>query len=317
MIEEQDNSSGANKEAGSNRAAVKGLLSVPLLAVIALALVAAVAVSGYLMWQPGNSQPPPPNPNNPVQVMDGSDKPVPSHTPIVAQVVPTKAPPTSTPLPTTPPTATALPSNTPLPSATATITPSNASTAPIDTPALPVPTQYTAPRPTSTPRPSTNTGGGTVASSGPGTPLRLRIPAIGVSAAVEKVGVASDGTMGIPSDEWDVGWYKQGYLPGANGNSVIDGHLDWTHGPAVFWNLAKLNIGDAIYVSDSKGVERKFLITNMVAYPYNNAPLNAIFGPANAAHLNLITCDGVFNHTTHNYNKRLVVFTTLASVAQQ
>ncbi len=283
-------------------------LNVPLLG-IGVVVIALLAVGGYFLMQPSRPPIPPSNNQNQglAQVLDGSAGVQPSITPSF-----TPAPPTFTPMPmpTLRPTATDVPVDTPLPSNTP---------LPTDTPAP------TSPPPTSPP----SQGGGNVASNstapksnpppptatpkpGPGLPLRLRIPAIGVNAAVEYVGVASDGTMAIPADEWDVAWFKKGYRPGSLGNAVIDGHLDWTHGPAVFWNLAKLNVGDAVYVSDDKGTERKFLVTDVVTYPYNNAPLTAIFGPSNTADLNLITCNGVYSKTAHNYNKRLVVYTTLA-----
>jgi sortase A len=48
-------------------------------------------------------------------------------------------------------------------------------------------------------------------------------------------------------------------------------------------------------------------------YPYNDAPLQQIFGPSPQAHLNLITCGGTFDRASRNYNKRLVVYTRLAA----
>jgi len=152
------------------------------------------------------------------------------------------------------------------------------------------------------------------ASAGPGAPTRLRIPAIGVNAAIEYVTTAADGTMDIPKNEWNVAWYRLGYVPGTPGNAVIDGHLDWIHGPAVFWNLAKLKPGNAIYVKDKRGVERTFIVTEVVAYPFDQAPLDRIFGASSTAQLNLITCNGQFDKSARNYNKRLVVYSTLSKL---
>ena len=41
----------------------------------------------------------------------------------------------------------------------------------------------------------------------------------------------------VPSKPTDVAWYKPGPAPGEAGDAVIDGHLDWTTGRAVFWDL--------------------------------------------------------------------------------
>ncbi len=142
--------------------------------------------------------------------------------------------------------------------------------------------------------------------------MRLRIPAIGVSATVERVSVVEDGTRAVPKNEWNVGWYRGGYVPGTLGNAVMAGHLDWTNGPAVFWNLKRLKVGDTIYVTDSRKVERKFIVQRTVVYPFDQAPLDAIYGKSANANLNLITCAGKYDRALQNYDKRLVVYTTLA-----
>ncbi len=274
-------------------------------------------MGGYFIWQPGGDPPPLPNPpNSSVQVIEGKAGQIPSSTSVLPTVTPVPA--TSTPRPVTNTPAPAT--NTPVP-ATNTLAPiatsmSSASPTPSVTPiANNTPAPPAAPSTNVRPTPAPNNGG-TIADNGPGLPVRLRIPAIGVNAAVERVGVANDGSMAVPASEWDVGWFRRGYLPGSLGNAVIDGHLDWIHGPAVFWNLSKLNPGDAIYITDDKGVQRKFIVTALVTYPYDNAPLNNIFGGSSQAHLNLVTCNGVYSHTARNYNKRLVVYTTLAGVAR-
>jgi LPXTG-site transpeptidase (sortase) family protein len=301
QADEGDKLEQINEGLNSQADEAKGWLSAPLLAFGALVLLGLFAVSSYFIWQPGGDPPPAPS-NSSVQVMEGKVGPIPSNTPVPPTFTPLPA--TNTPVPATntpAPSATTVPSATPAPSVTSTTS---------NTPA-PTAVPPTNVRPTPAPNNS-----GTIADNGPGIPAHLRIPAIGVNAAIERVGVASDGTMAVPVSEWDVGWYRRGYLPGSLGNAVIDGHLDWINGPAVFWNLAKLIPGDAIYVTDDKGVQRKFVVTTVVAYPYDNAPLNNIFGDSNQAHLNLITCSGDYSRTARNYNKRLVVYTMLANVVQ-
>ena len=57
------------------------------------------------------------------------------------------------------------------------------------------------------PRTQLSTASGTTATSTAG-PARLRIPAIGVDAAVESVGVTAEGDLHVPRDARDVGWYS-------------------------------------------------------------------------------------------------------------
>lgn len=146
-----------------------------------------------------------------------------------------------------------------------------------------------------------------------GAPITLLIPKIGVNAPIESVGLDPDGAMGAPSNPFWTGWFDEGVLPGEPGNAVIDGHLDWaTVGAAVFWNLRQLKSGDKVEVEMPAKRILTFAVAHSASYPYDNAPLNEIFGSATTPNLNLITCNGVFDRTTRNYNQRLVVFTHLA-----
>lgn len=145
---------------------------------------------------------------------------------------------------------------------------------------------------------------------------RLQIPAIGVNALIENVGVNSDGTLAVPAkgtpNEWtNVGWYQGGPVPGQHGSSVIDGHLDRPGGsPAVFWNLKNLHLGDLITVTGPKGTTH-FKVMLMMWYSPTNAPLKAIFSNTSGTYLNLITCAGTWIPAQHQTTLRLVVYTTL------
>jgi len=143
----------------------------------------------------------------------------------------------------------------------------------------------------------------------PGLPAELLIPAIKVDAPVEQVGEDPDGAMAVPQQWNDVGWFKLGYRPGELGSSVIAGHLDSTTDRAVFWDLHLLKAGDKVLVKDDAGKQLTFQVQSTAAYQYDQAPLQKIFGPAEAAMLNLITCNGTFDRATANYNQRLVVYT--------
>ena len=145
---------------------------------------------------------------------------------------------------------------------------------------------------------------------GPGVPVRLRIPALGLMTAIEPVGLRA-GAMDVPTNVWHVGWFHLGPRPGDVGNAVIDGHLDSTTGPAIFLDLHNLRVGDRIYVTDRAGIERGFVVTDLHSYRLTDAPLARIFGPTTGRHLNLITCSGTWQAWEHLYDQRLVVYTRL------
>ena len=141
-------------------------------------------------------------------------------------------------------------------------------------------------------------------------PVRLKIPSINVDAAIEYVGVTPKGAMATPSNITSVGWFDLGPRPGENGNAVIAGHFDGENGEAgVFANLDKLKTGDKLYVEDSKGTSTTFIVRGSRAY--NPGYANDVFSGTSSAHLNLITCNGVWDETKKSFSKRLVVFTDM------
>ncbi|WP_167356031.1 class F sortase [Halobacillus aidingensis] len=140
------------------------------------------------------------------------------------------------------------------------------------------------------------------------TPNTVTIPAIDVKADIENVGRYANGQMGEPESVDGVGWYKDGYQPGAKGSAVLAGHVDSLTGPAVFYNLEDLQEGDEIIVTDEEGTEQTFIVQKSEAYDRKNAPLNKIFGFSYRRQLNLITCTGEFNKEAGTHDERLVVY---------
>ncbi len=158
-----------------------------------------------------------------------------------------------------------------------------------------------------------NSGPQKLTNGKPALPVRLTIPVLGVNANIEHVTVDKDNNMDIPKNPANVAWFKLGTIPGNPGNAAINGHLDW-YGvrQAVFYFLDRLSPGDRVYVRDETGRDRAFVVTRKLVCVYNQCPLLEVFGPAPTPRLNLITCAGVFNRATQNYDRRTVVFTELA-----
>lgn len=139
--------------------------------------------------------------------------------------------------------------------------------------------------------------------------MRLEIPKIGVDAAIDYVGITSQGELGVPTGPANAGWYDLGPRPGEKGNAVIDGHFGYkNHIPAVFDNLHTLQKGDKLYVKDMKGITATFVVRELRTYgPADYAP--AVFRSSDGkAHLNLITCEGTWNQAQKSFSNRLVVF---------
>ena len=141
-------------------------------------------------------------------------------------------------------------------------------------------------------------------------PVRLKILAINVDSAIEYVGLAPDGTMDVPKERANVAWFSLGASPGESGSAVIAGHYGWENKKgSAFDNLYKLREGDKLYIEDDRGATISFVVRESRRYD-PKADASEVFGSSDdKSHLNLVTCEGVWDEHTNQYSKRLVVFT--------
>jgi sortase (surface protein transpeptidase) len=138
-------------------------------------------------------------------------------------------------------------------------------------------------------------------------PARLQVPKIGVDAPVDAVGTDSQDRMAAPTTADHVGWFRPGPVPGAPGNAVFDGHLDWYGTPhAVFWRLGQLRIGDEVTVVGSDGSRASFAVFASDYYAYDAHP-PGLFATNGSPSLALITCAGSWDRAQGTYLQRLVV----------
>ena len=141
----------------------------------------------------------------------------------------------------------------------------------------------------------------------PVTPEYVRIPSLGINAAVEQVGQNGGGNMAAPKHFDAVAWYKLGSRPGDAGNAIIAGHLNNSLGlSGVFEDLSTIQLGSEIVIV-GEGREIRYVVREMHVYGANDAPASAIFSTAGPSRLILITCDGAWDSGVRSYDKRLVV----------
>ncbi|MGE3961878.1 MAG: class F sortase [Dehalococcoidia bacterium] len=151
---------------------------------------------------------------------------------------------------------------------------------------------------------------------------RLRIPAIGVDAAIGAHEVVDD-AMPNPYGPGDISWYDFGTVwfggaPGAGQNAVMSGHVNYNasvsyagvryRGAGVFARLGDLAPGDVVEV-DRGGVTYRYMVSwsRLLADASNSSwgDVLSAFVPTDS--LTLYTCDGAFNGATLSYSHRLVV----------
>lgn len=145
-------------------------------------------------------------------------------------------------------------------------------------------------------------------------PVHLIIPSIKVDSKVDGVGITAAGVMEVPDSVTNTGWFNLGPSPGATGSAVIAGHFDGKNGEsAVFNNLNKLNPGDRIFVIDNLQNITTFVVRESREFAPGYA--EEVFKSQDTkAHLNLVTCDGVWEAGKKSYSKRLVVFADIYKV---
>ncbi len=115
--------------------------------------------------------------------------------------------------------------------------------------------------------------------------------------------------MGVPALPTDVAWYSLGPKPGQIGSAVLAGHVDWYGGvTGVFADLDTLAPGDTVVILDDYGSEISFVVREVRAYGSGDDATDVFVSTDGVAHLNLVTCTGIWDRDAGQYTKRLVVF---------
>jgi sortase (surface protein transpeptidase) len=153
--------------------------------------------------------------------------------------------------------------------------------------------------------------GGPAAPMGRSNPVRLRIPAIAVDTVLMDLGLQGDGTMEVPPDGIQAGWYTGAPTPGELGPAVIAGHVDWGGKPAVFNRLHTLGPDDEIIVMREDGTAAAFRVTRIEQFPKNAFASSKVYGNIDHPGLRLITCGGSFDPQLQSYEYNIVVFAEL------
>ncbi|MFC8850160.1 MULTISPECIES: class F sortase [unclassified Micromonospora] len=167
------------------------------------------------------------------------------------------------------------------------------------------------------PHPATNPATNRTTSPAPplphATPTHITIPTIGVHADIVPVAATTDGKLEVPpaGPPAAAGWYRPGASPGEAGNAVIVGHVDSRDtGPAVFYDLGRLQPGDPIHIHRTDARTATFTVDSIAAYPKTRFPTALVYGTSPTPRLRLITCGGRLDERHHTYPDNIIVFAT-------
>jgi len=144
-------------------------------------------------------------------------------------------------------------------------------------------------------------------------PVALEIPSIGVhSTSIVDLAKNPDGSLEVPRDFAQPGWFSPGPAPGQFGPAVIAGHVDSRNGPAVFYRLGELRPGAVVRVARADGTTAVFRVDKVERYPKDRFPTIAVYGDStHRSELRLITCGGRFDSSTRHYVDNVVAYAHL------
>ncbi|WP_081635333.1 class F sortase [Nocardia sp. BMG111209] len=161
---------------------------------------------------------------------------------------------------------------------------------------------------------ASTTGVQTAPSIGRSTPVSFGISSIDATGSLIALGLNTDGSVQVPADYRQAGWYQKGPAPGEQGSAVILGHVDSYQGTGVFFSLKKVKPGDKIDVTRADGKTAHFKVTDVRMYDKTQFPDQVVFGPRGGATLQIVTCGGQFDQAAKSYLSNVVVFSSLDSV---
>jgi hypothetical protein len=152
----------------------------------------------------------------------------------------------------------------------------------------------------------------------PSRPIRLEVPSIGVKAPVQRVGLAADGSIAVPSlaQHNEAGWYDRGPTPGQFGPAILVGHADTKTGPSVFHDLVKLHPGARIQVTRADRSVAIFEVNSVEHFDKAKLPAERVYGDYARPGLRLITCGGEWIGGGIGYADNVVAFASLVKARE-
>ncbi|MFJ1985490.1 class F sortase [Streptomyces microflavus] len=154
-------------------------------------------------------------------------------------------------------------------------------------------------------------GSGQAATPGgrtPASPVRIRIPAIGIDQPLISLRVQQDGRLSVPDKPANIGWWSDGPRPGGPGATVIVGHVDSATGPGAFHGLSTLDPGDNVTLVRDDRSTITFTIRAMRQYEKDAFPDSQVYATSGPPALHLITCSGAYDRSRGEYRDNLVVY---------
>lgn len=146
----------------------------------------------------------------------------------------------------------------------------------------------------------------------PTDPKYITLPTIKAGGFLQNVGVDQKKAVAVPNNIHMAGWFVDTVLPGAQGLSVIDGHVNGRVNAGIFKNLTKLQAGDSLSIEFGNGSKKEFEVVKLVTKDTKDAA-GVLFTqePGVLNQINLITCSGTWDKQSQQYSQRTIAITKL------
>jgi len=140
-------------------------------------------------------------------------------------------------------------------------------------------------------------------------PARLDLGRTSTTAPVALAAVDADGSLDVPDDVSELGWWVGSAPMGATaGTTLIAGHIDSAEqGLGVFSDLRDAAPGDQVTVVDGLGVAYGFRVSGVQEVVKEDLPAE-LFTSTGPRRLALVTCSGPFDESLRRYRDNLIVW---------
>jgi hypothetical protein len=147
------------------------------------------------------------------------------------------------------------------------------------------------------------------AGAGARTPVRVRVPALGIDAPVDPADIdVVHGVLDAPKSIGRTGWWRDGVTPGARAGAVlITGHVDSAEGGiGAFFALRRARAHSRVDVVAASGRTFAYDVVSVRTYRKGTVP-TSIFSRRGRARLVLVTCGGPFDRASGHYRDNVVL----------
>jgi len=156
-------------------------------------------------------------------------------------------------------------------------------------------------------------GWGPTSQQGPSaTGGEIKLPTLGVTAPIVKVGIDGANKMVVPHNAIDVAWLDRGGIPGYTNNVVLAGHIAYSRVPGSFEHIGNLRPGDEVRMQ-MHGEHYVYRVQWVCLFGRNTDRASQIMGYTTQPSLTMISCGGGWDSSAGTHTSRYAVRAVLVS----